>query len=73
MSDPAEAPPAAERIEVSRVVPASPAEVFAVLRDPQGHVDIDALSVEAKRNYLFARAMVGREFTVPVVRTCAGG
>lgn len=31
-----------ERIEVSRVVEASPAEVFAVLRDPRGHVAIDS-------------------------------
>lgn len=31
-----------ERIEVSRVIPASPADIFAVLRDPEGHVDIDA-------------------------------
>jgi hypothetical protein len=31
-----------ERIEVSRTIPADPAAVFAVLRDPQGHVDIDA-------------------------------
>src|SRR5580693_5868436 len=30
------------RIEVSRDVAATPAEVFAVLRDPRGHVDIDA-------------------------------
>jgi Polyketide cyclase / dehydrase and lipid transport len=35
-------PAARERIEVSRTVPAEPAAVFAVLRDPQGHVDIDA-------------------------------
>ena len=34
--------PAAERIEATRLIPATPAEVFAVLRDPQGHVDIDA-------------------------------
>jgi len=33
---------AAERIEVQRTVTATPAEVFAVLRDPQGHVAIDA-------------------------------
>ncbi len=32
----------AERIEVTRPVAASPADVFAVLRDPQGHVAIDA-------------------------------
>lgn len=31
-----------ERIEVSRPIAASPAEVFAVLTDPQGHVAIDA-------------------------------
>ena len=31
-----------DRIEVSRLIPAEPAAVFAVLRDPQGHVDIDA-------------------------------
>ena len=33
---------AAERIEVQRTIPAEPARVFAVLRDPQGHVTIDA-------------------------------
>ena len=32
----------AERIEVQRTIPAEPARVFAVLRDPQGHVTIDA-------------------------------
>ncbi|WP_245599155.1 SRPBCC family protein [Embleya scabrispora] len=31
-----------ERVEVSRLVPASAEAVFAVLTDPQGHVDIDA-------------------------------
>lgn len=31
-----------ERIEVSRVIPAPASAVFAVLTDPQGHVDIDA-------------------------------
>lgn len=30
------------RIEVSRLISATPGEVFAVLRDPHGHVDIDA-------------------------------
>ena len=30
------------RIEVSRLIAASPNEVFTVLRDPRGHVDIDA-------------------------------
>jgi hypothetical protein len=31
-----------DRIEVQRTVAALPAEIFAVLRDPQGHVAIDA-------------------------------
>ena len=31
-----------ERIEVERRIPADPAAVFAVLCDPQGHVEIDS-------------------------------
>ena len=31
-----------ERLEVSRTIEAEPAAVFAVLRDPQGHVEIDS-------------------------------
>lgn len=31
----------AERFEVARTIPADPATVFAVLRDPKGHVAID--------------------------------
>ena len=31
-----------DRIEVTRLIPAAADEVFAVLRDPQGHVAIDA-------------------------------
>ncbi|MEV4052945.1 YbhB/YbcL family Raf kinase inhibitor-like protein [Amycolatopsis sp. NPDC049688] len=34
--------PARERIEVSRLIPAPAGAVFAVLTDPEGHVDIDA-------------------------------
>ena len=33
---------AAERIEVQRTIEADPAAIFAVLRDPQGHVAIDS-------------------------------
>jgi len=35
--------------------------------DREGHVDLDALSDRAKANYLFARAMVGREYARPAV------
>ncbi len=31
-----------ERFEVSRIIPATPADIFAVLRDPAGHVAIDS-------------------------------
>jgi hypothetical protein len=31
-----------ERMEVERIIPADPAAIFAVLRDPRGHVQIDS-------------------------------
>lgn len=39
--------------------------------DAQGRVDLDALSDRARANYLYARAVVGREFGMP--RVVAGG
>jgi hypothetical protein len=38
---------------------------------PTGLVDLDALSDKARLNYLFARAVVGRELSVPAVRPAA--
>ena len=35
--------------------------------DSNGHVDIDRLSERARANYLFARAMIGREYCYPTV------
>lgn len=35
--------------------------------DADGHVDLDALSERARENYLYARAVVGREYAVPAV------
>jgi hypothetical protein len=40
---------------------------FAFPCDPHGRVDLDALSERARNNYLFARAMVGRDLSVPCV------
>jgi hypothetical protein len=34
----------------------------------EGQVDLDQLSDRARDNYLFARAVVGRELAVPAVR-----
>jgi hypothetical protein len=36
--------------------------------DAQGHVRMDDLSDRARENYLYARAVVGREFASPVVQ-----
>jgi hypothetical protein len=35
--------------------------------DAAGRVNLDALSGRGRSNYLFARAMVGREFATPAV------
>jgi hypothetical protein len=35
--------------------------------DGQGHVDLDELSPQAVENYLFARAMVGRDYALPAI------
>ena len=40
----------------------------ALRRDASGTVDLNALSDRARTNYLFARALVGREFTCPAVQ-----
>ena len=44
---------------------------YAFPCDSQGRVDLDHLSERARTNYLFARAMVGRELAVPAVETIA--
>lgn len=36
--------------------------------DAAGRVDLTTLSERGRSNYLFARAMVGREFTTPDIR-----
>lgn len=41
---------------------------YAFPCDPNGLVDLDRLSDRARNNYLYARAMVGRELAVPAVR-----
>lgn len=38
----------------------------------QGGVSLDALSDRARQNYLFARAVVGREYAMPIVLRCGG-
>jgi len=44
---------------------------FSFPCDREGHVDMDGLSDRARNNYLFARAMVGRELSMPAVELAA--
>ena len=44
-----------------------PGRGFAFPCDQDGRVDMDALSERARNNYLYARAMIGREVTTPSV------
>ena len=41
---------------------------YAFPCDPQGRVDLNRLSERARNNYLYARAVVGREFAAPAVQ-----
>jgi hypothetical protein len=36
--------------------------------DASGRVDLDALSATLRTNYLFARTLIGRDFSMPAVR-----
>lgn len=38
--------------------------------DERGRVELDALSDRARNDYLYARAVVGREYAAPAVLRC---
>ena len=40
---------------------------YAFPCDDRGQVDLDRLSDRARNNYLYARAMIGRELSVPAI------
>lgn len=44
---------------------------FSFPCDREGRVDLDRLSDRARDNYLFARALVGRDLAVPAIRPSA--
>lgn len=44
---------------------------YAFPCDAAGHVDMDALGERSRNGYLYARTVIGREFSVPKVRSCA--
>lgn len=41
---------------------------FAFPCDPQGYVDLDAMSERVRNSYFYARAMIGRELSYPCVQ-----
>ena len=45
-----------------------PGRGYAFPCDQAGRVDLDSLSQDARNNYLYARAMIGRELSVPEVQ-----
>lgn len=48
-----------------------PGRGYAFPCDARGRVDLDGLSERARNNYLFARAMVGRDLATPAVEIAA--
>jgi hypothetical protein len=44
---------------------------YAFPCDAAGHVDLDALDERERNSYLYARAVVGHELSLPKVQTCA--
>ena len=45
-----------------------PGYALAFPCDAAGHVDLDGLSDRARYNYLYARAVVGRDLAMPAVQ-----
>lgn len=41
---------------------------YAFPCDAGGRVDLDALSEKLRTNYLYARTLIGRDFSMPAVR-----
>jgi len=46
---------------------------FSFPCDAAGRIDLDGVGEQVRNNYLFARAMVGRDFATPVLRATARG
>lgn len=56
-----------------RFLPLAPhSEALCFPCDAQGHVDMDGLSDFDRREYLYARAVMGRELAMPAVGLSVG-
>ncbi|MFZ2649742.1 MAG: hypothetical protein WA210_06510 [Burkholderiaceae bacterium] len=58
---------AAQAFEVRYASLFVPGRALAFPCDARGRVDLDALSDRSRLNYFFARAMVGRDYSLPCV------
>ncbi len=58
--------PSAFELRLSRLLGIGPALSFPC--DAAGRVDLDNLGERARCNYLYARAVIGREYAMPAVQ-----
>jgi hypothetical protein len=65
MNTPRLLPPAPCELRFQSLFDVGPSYAFPC--DADGHVDMDALSSKARQNYLYARALIGRELAYPAV------
>lgn len=71
MNFPAPLPPTAAGYEIRFESLYQSGRALAFPCDAKGHVELDALTERARNNYLYARAVVGREYAAPAVVACA--
>lgn len=62
------APPVREKHELRFLALAGGGEGYAFPCDPAGRVELDRLTERERIDYLYARAVVGREVAPPVIR-----
>jgi hypothetical protein len=67
MNHPAPLPPSLAGYEIRFESLFDPGRALAFPCDAAGRVEMDALSERARMNYLFARAVVGRDYAAPAV------
>lgn len=63
--------PASSRFELRFESLFNPGRAMAFPCNEQGAVELDSLSERARKNYFYARAVVGREFATPAVSLSA--
>jgi hypothetical protein len=64
----ASTPTTAVRYEIRFESLFHPGRALAFPCDAEGHVPMDRLNDRSFNNYLYARALVGRDYAMPVVR-----